>query len=187
RSADVNAFRSQDPNYVSIDPALRLISSSQRFRLKRILVMSDKGPQSHIDESKESMRKKWREENAHWVKGYALSRQAIFKEAGLDPLDYPENETALMHVVCEWCDLTSDNFSLVKYQEGGKDSKYRWVLIIDQAYGKDGETVLKSRDPPSRLPFDIEEVEEFLEPDLKIWRSPIPKVGMVNSTGRPEP
>ncbi|KAF8343534.1 hypothetical protein F5887DRAFT_918363 [Amanita rubescens] len=138
--------------------------------------MPDKEPKSLIDESKESRREKWREENARWVKGYALSRQAVSKAIGLDPLTCPENETGLMHVVCGWCDLANDNFSLVfaKYPEGRKDGKYCWILIIDQAYGKDGETILSSRDPPSRLPFNIEEVQEFLEPDLKIWRSVIP-------------
>jgi hypothetical protein len=89
-----------------------------------------------------------------------------------------------MHVVCEWCDLVSDNFSLVKYSEGGKGSKCRWILIVDQAYGKDGEMVLKSRASPSRLPFDIEVVQDFLEPDLKIWKSAIPKVGMGSPIGR---
>ncbi|KAF8343530.1 hypothetical protein F5887DRAFT_1075649 [Amanita rubescens] len=147
--------------------------------------MSDQEPQSHVDE--QSMWEEWREENAHWVKGYALSPQAVFKELGFDPSDYPERETGLMNIVCGWCDMASDNFSLVfaKYPEGRKDSKYRWVLIIDQAYGKDGEMVQKSRDPPSRLPFDIGEVQEFLEPDLKIWRSAMPKVRMGSSVGRP--
>jgi len=74
------------------------------------------------------------------------------------------------NIVCGWCDLASDNF-FAKYLEGRKDGKYRWVLIVDRAYGKDGETVLKSRDLPGRLPFDTEEVREFLESDLKIWRS----------------
>ena len=89
---------------------------------------------------------------------------------------------ALKNVVAGWCDLASDNFSHVfaKYPEGRKDGKYRCVLIIDQAYGRLGETVLESRDPPteSQLPFDIEVVRKFLEPDLKIWRSVMPKVGM---------
>lgn len=46
-------------------------------------------------------------------------------------------------------------------QRAGKtlDSKYRWILVVDQAYGKEGETVLDSREPKTRrLPFDIEEV-----------------------------
>lgn len=70
-----------------------------------------------------------------------------------------------------------DDFSLVfaKYPEGKKDSNYRWVLIIDEARGKDGKTILNSRESPTnRLPFDIEEFRQFLEPDLKIWRSVTP-------------
>lgn len=56
----------------------------------------------------------------HWAKGYSLSRQAVFKEAGVDPSDYPGNEMALMNIVSGWCDLVSDNFSQVfaKYPEG---------------------------------------------------------------------
>ena len=106
----------------------------------------------------------------------------MFEYADVDPSNYPENEMALKNVVAGWCDLASDNFSHVfaKYPEGRKDGKYRCVLIIDQAYGRLGETVLESRDPPteSQLPFDIEVVRKFLEPDLKIWRSVMPKVGM---------
>ena len=96
------------------------------------------------------------------------------KEAGIeDPSEYPDDDTGPMIAVCDWFNMTRHNFSLVyaKYPEGLNDSEYRWILIVDQAYGRDGETALKSREPPSRLPFDSELVDKFLEPDIGMWRS----------------
>jgi hypothetical protein len=110
---------------------------------------------------------------ALWVKGHALNRDAILKEVGGDPSSTAVEEVGLMAVVHQIFGLHESDFRLV-YTEypppGSGDVKFQFVLIRDNAFGKDAVDLMKSRELP-RLPYDIEPVMRLLEPDIKIWRS----------------